>query len=172
MDSLPNDLQNQLINIKNDELEQFTLNGLSTIGKIVDIYDGDTCRIILIFHNTLYKFNCRLLGLDTPEIKPLKSKINRDEEIKNAHLCKNKLLNLSTSCECDDNIIMTKSQCKKLLELNNKIINIECFNFDKYGRLLVKLYINNDLSISVNEILVNEGYAKSYDGGKKEQFTY
>jgi hypothetical protein len=41
------DLINKLKNITNDDIELFSLNNLVTQGKIVDIYDGDTCKIVL-----------------------------------------------------------------------------------------------------------------------------
>jgi endonuclease YncB( thermonuclease family) len=165
------ELINKLKNISNDEIELFSLNNLITKGKIVDIYDGDTCKIILIVDNTLKKFNCRLLGIDTPEMKPLLSKPNRDLEIIGAHRCRNKILQLLTSCECLLDCQMDKSKCKKFLEKNNKIITVKCYEFDKYGRLLVELFYETN-SKSVNQILVDEGFAKSYDGGTKEGFSY
>lgn len=166
-----NDLINKLKNITNDDLELFSLNNLITQGKIVDIYDGDTCKIALITDNTIKKFTCRLLGIDTPEMKPLLNKSNRDQEIINAHKCRNKIIQLSTSCDCLIDNQMKKIDCKKLIEKNTKVITIKCFEFDKYGRLLVELYCEN-ISKSVNQILIDEGFAKAYDGGIKEGFNY
>ena len=38
----------------------------------------------------------------------------------------------------------------------------------KYGRLLGWLYIGED-SVSINETMINEGYAWAYDGGTKQK---
>ena len=57
-----NKLRIELQNIKSDDINEFSLNNIKTIGKVVEIYDGDTCKIVLITNNMLYKFNCRLLG--------------------------------------------------------------------------------------------------------------
>ena len=38
----------------------------------------------------------------------------------------------------------------------------------KYGRLLVWLYIGDD-DLSLNEKMIEEGYAWSYDGGTKQK---
>ena len=38
----------------------------------------------------------------------------------------------------------------------------------KYGRLLGWLYINEDL-VSLNEQMIDEGYAWAYDGGTKQK---
>jgi len=166
-----NELNEKLLSVKNDDLEVYNLNGINTVGKIVEMYDGDTCKIVLVVNNTLQKFNCRLLGLDTPEMKPSLTKVNRDQEILNAHKCRNRLLQLSTSCQCSIDTVMKKPECKSLLDTNKKIINIKCHEFDKYGRLLVTLF-DNKLDKSINQILIDESHAKSYDGGTKDVFTY
>ena len=158
--------------IKNSDIPLMSLNGITTIGKVVEMYDGDTCKIVLMNNNRLEKYNCRLLGLDTPEMKPPLTKENRDVEIFNAHKCRNRLLQLITSCSCNIDSIINKKDCVKLIDTNTKVIKVECYEFDKYGRLLVKLYSDNESVESVNQILVNENYAKSYDGGTKSLFTY
>lgn len=158
--------------IKNSDIPLMSLNGITTIGKVVEMYDGDTCKIVLMNNNKLEKYNCRLLGLDTPEMKPPLTKENRDVEIFNAHKCRNRLLQLITSCSCNIDSIINKKDCVKLIDTNTKVIKVECYEFDKYGRLLVKLYPENESVESVNQILVNENYAKSYDGGTKSVFTY
>jgi endonuclease YncB( thermonuclease family) len=53
------------------------------------------------------------------------------------------------------------------LKKNKKLIHVECYKFDKYGRLLVVLFNNNK---SINDTLIKEGFAKKYDGGTKELF--
>ena len=161
---------NQLATIKNDDIPLFTLNGITTFGKVVEMYDGDTCKIILLVNNVLQKFSCRLLGLDTlgkvnliiklcfiikcrrdeTIIKVCLVKLcftsdlvqaeNRDIEILNAHKCRNRLLQLITNCQCSIDTIMKKQDCIKLLDTNTKIITVQCHEFDKYGRLLVNLY--------------------------------
>lgn len=164
------ELRKKLTTIKSEDIDTFSLTNLVTFGKVVELYDGDTCKIVLNINNNLQKFNCRLLGLDTPEMKPLLSKPNREQEILSAHKCRNRLLQLITNCECKLDSTLKKSECQKLLDSNNKIILVECHEFDKYGRLLVNLYSNETTETLVNKLLVDEGYAKSYDGGTKSIF--
>ena len=162
-------IMDDLKNIKSSDIPEFSLNGLKTSGKIVEIYDGDTCKIVLLNNNILQKFNCRINGIDTPEMKPPLSKANREIEIKNAYRCRNRLIQLSTSVSANTDI---DSDVKKIsLDTNTKIVYIECLEFDKYGRLLVNIY-DTFKSISYNEILVNEGFAKKYNGGTKDEFIY
>jgi len=163
------DLEEKLSKCNIDDIPEFSLNGIRTIGKIVDVYDGDTCKIILANGDVFMRFNCRLKFIDTPEMKPLKNKPNREIEIKNAIKCRNKLLQLTTNCQIKMEDTFTKPQIKKLLKLNNKVVQVQCHEFDKYGRLLVEIYDNNK---TVNNILVEEGFAKSYDGGSKDVFIY
>lgn len=158
--------------IKNDDIPLVSLNGLITFGKVVEVYDGDTCKIVLVINEKLEKYNCRLKGLDTPEMKPPISKENRNVEIANAHKCRNRLLQLVTDCSCSIETVIPKKECVKLLDGNTKIIKVECFEFDKYGRLLVALFPENNSTETANQILVTEKYAKLYDGGTKSEFTY
>ncbi len=165
-----NKIIDDLKNIKSSDISQFSLNGMKTRGKVVEIYDGDTCKIVLLNNNVLQKFNCRMNGIDTPEIKPLLSNPNREIEIKNAYKARNRLIQLCTNANIDFKNFDTK---KVSLDTNTKLVYIKCLEFDKYGRLLVNIYDNdNENSISYNEILINEGFAKKYDGGTKNAFTY
>lgn len=159
-----------LKNIKSSDILEFSLNGIKTSGKIVEIYDGDTCKIVLLNNNILQKFNCRINGIDTPEMKPPLNKPNREIEIKNAYRCRNRLIQLCTSTNI---AIDVDSDVKKVsLDTNTKIVYVECLEFDKYGRLLVNIYDQESPKISYNDILVNEGFAKKYNGGTKDEFTY
>ena len=142
---------------------EFSLCGLTLQGKVVEMYDADTCKIVLPLQNTFYKFNCRLNGIDTPEMKPSKDKPNRDNEILWAKKARSELLNLV----CDTNVDYTeikKDDIVKTLQNNKKLITVKCLEFDKYGRLLVELYNNNKC---FNNILVEKNLAVNYDGGHK-----
>ena len=50
-------------------IKPLTLENQIIMGKVVDIYDGDTCKIVMPFKNELYRWNCRLIGIDTPELR-------------------------------------------------------------------------------------------------------
>jgi len=163
----------QLEKCNTHNVPPFSLSGSCTIGKIVEMYDGDTCKIAIPLFEQIYKFNCRLTGIDTPEMKPKMNSNNRDEEINAAHRARNFLLNLSTNCdEIDLSLHLKKTECEQLLQKNTKIISVVCGEFDKYGRLLVELYDENAEpdAISYNQRLITGGYAKSYSGGTKEAF--
>ena len=133
---------NKLNNINSDDISIFSLNGYSTQAKVVDVYDGDTCTIVFKWEGKYRKFKCRCYGYDSPEMKPRLNIENRDEIKENAVKAK-----------------------ERLIELTTYIVRVECMDFDKYGRLLVKLYKNNNSLI--NDIMINEGHGYVYHGGTK-----
>lgn len=146
----------KLKSIKNSDIKEFSLNGKEFIGKVVDVYDGDTCKIVFYLKDEIVKFNCRLFGINAPELKPLKTKENRLEEIENGKKAKHQLISYCCKCESvDDN------NCEEFIENNNSLIKIKCFEWDKYGRLLVELY-ELDKEESINNKLIESGLVKKY----------
>ena len=164
----------QLRTYTNADIPLFSLDQQNKICKVVDVYDADTCKIIFQLDGKIVKYNCRLYGIDTPEMRPRRNNPNRDAEKKAAIKARNRLISLISNIEIDIEKKYSKRLIKKLLESNNKIIISKCKTFDKYGRLLVELYLCNEEyqceSISVNQMLINENYAKAYFGGTKTKF--
>ena len=55
------------------------------------------------------------------------------------------------------------------MEMMNSLLRTELKGgVGKYGRLLGWLYIG-DAELSLNELMINEGYAWAYDGGTKQK---
>ena len=142
-------LNNKLINIKTDkDVPYFNFKNKSFIAKPCHVYDGDTFSVIFDYRGELIKYRCRCYGYDTPEMRPLLKNPNRDHEKKLAYAAKERII--------------------ELLEAHpSRLIRIECLDFDKYGRVLIKAY-NNVNEKSINEIMVEEGHGKWYDGGTKD----
>ena len=116
--------------------------------KILKVYDGDTAWIALRLDGKVYRHKIRLLGIDTPEMKPPMNMPNREEEIRKAKEAKKFLSDL----------------------VENKVIKIKCGNWDKYGRLLATLYTNGSCftsSVDINQLMIDKKLAKAYFGGKK-----
>ena len=119
---------------------------IRTISKVVD---GDTidADIDLGFDISLSK-RIRLAGIDTPE--------SRTTNIKE------KAMGLES-----------KEWLKHRLEFaKDVLIKTELpDSTEKYGRILGNLYVNNE-ALSLNQQMIDEGYAWEYDGGtKKKDFT-
>jgi micrococcal nuclease len=114
--------------------------GIKVPVKCISVYDGDTVK--LAFHlfnnenNDIIIYSCRLIGIDTPEMKgPTKD--------------------LATKAK----LFLSDLVLDKVIEaVFHTDVN------EKYGRLLVELFINDE---NINNKMVVGGYAKPYDGGKK-----
>jgi len=136
----------------------FSFNNMTFIGKVVDVYDGDTITVVFRYGGKLQQHRCRMLGYDSPEMKPLRSKVDRDLEITEAKKARQALLDL--------------------IDLNHGIVRIKCHHFDKYGRILIDLYIKikkpkgcwiaHRETIWVNPWMIENGFGVPYDGGAKK----
>lgn len=132
----------------NENTKWLSLEGIFCECKVVSVYDADTVTIALQWNNDIYKVKCRLLGIDSAE----KRTKNKDE----------KKVALDATKWLQDLIL-------------NKIIWVKCGKWGKYGgRMLGELYldkkdINNDNSI--NNLIVQNGFAYYYDGKKKKEFS-
>ena len=110
--------------------------------KIISVYDGDTVKAIFPLNGVLYKWNCRLIGIDTPEVRTSHKLEKKYGYIVRDHL-RNKIL--------------------------NKVVQLKCGDLDKYGRLLVTIFCENN-TCDVNNWLINNKYALPYDGGRKKSW--
>jgi len=118
--------------------------------KINKVVDGDTIDVTIDLGFDLYKKErVRIAGVDTPE------KRTRDLE--------EKALGLDATAWMKDKLTETIKGDEEL------IIRTELKGgTGKYGRLLGWLYVGED-DISLNEKMITEGYAWSYDGGTKQK---
>jgi endonuclease YncB( thermonuclease family) len=132
---------------ENDKCEYFSFVGKTFFARPINIYDGDTFSIIFL-HKDVIKYRCRCIDYDSPEMKPSLSNPNREKEKALAVNAKNRFTELLTKHE-------------------SGLVFVECFEFDKYGRILVRVYNMIDTK-SINEIMIEEGHGKIYDGGKKD----
>ena len=118
--------------------------------KIDKVVDGDTIDVTIDLGFDLYKKErVRIAGVDTPE------KRTRDLEEKALGL---------------DATYWMKKQLEDTIAGDEElIIRTELKGgTGKYGRLLGCLYVGDD-TVSLNEQMITEGYAWSYDGGTKQK---
>ena len=114
------------------------------------VLDGDTIDVTIDLGFDLYKKErVRIAGVDTPE------KRTRDLEEKALGIDATNWMKgkLEDTINGEDELIIRT-------ELKGGV--------GKYGRLLGWLYIGDDL-VSLNEAMILEGYAWSYDGGTKKK---
>lgn len=147
----------------NCDIKKFTLDGTQMWGKVVHIYDGDTVHIVFIINNNYSKFACRMAHIDTPEMA---SKNIKEKE--SAIKARNYLFEQVTDIKITSEV--TKKDLDILCEKSQKLIWVKCFEFDKYGRLLVELYHNDKSIRSINTEMIDNNLALPYEGKTKETF--
>ncbi len=137
------------------------------ICRVIDIYDGDTCKIALKYPNDIFKYDVRLLDLDTPEIRT-----KSESEKKAAINARDRFFELVTKNRTKN---LKHSEIKNILSDNIFLVKIDAHHFDKYGRLLAILYSydtnNENNTKSFNQILIDENHGYNYFGGKKIIFN-
>jgi endonuclease YncB( thermonuclease family) len=142
---------------------ELSINGLKSYGRLVDIYDGDTVKIVLPVFDSFYKFSIRLNEIDTCEIKS-KDKVLQENAIK----ARDRLFELLTNNKVDAvNSINGKNDIKKALDAEVYLVWVECDSKDKYGRILANIYKDKGSTKSVSEILIEEKLAYRYGGKTK-----
>lgn len=129
----------ELEKLETGKLKKFTFKGIVTYAKCVANYDGDTVDIVFKYKNEFIKVNCRIIGIDTPELKSKNKKLK-----KLAYRAKQFLA---------DTIL-------------NKVVVVHMLDFDKFGRVLVDiktLETNHD----IKNLIIEGGFGVPYDGNKR-----
>jgi endonuclease YncB( thermonuclease family) len=146
---------NELKNNSFSDLKLFTFDKITTKCRIVDVYDGDTVTIVFYYNEYPIKTKFRMFGYDSPEIKPKKITPNYEMHKSAGKIAKERL-------------------SEKIL---NKVLWV-CFEEEeKYGRAMGTLFEISDENKfagnekSINVWMVDNGFGKKYDGGKKEEFN-
>ena len=114
------------------------------VRKVENVVDGDTIDVLIdLGFDILFQSRVRLAGIDTPE--------SRTKDLAE------KALGLES-----------KEYLKKhLKDAKSIIIKTEKMNStEKFGRILGWLYVNGDTE-SVNDKMINDGYAWGYMGDTK-----
>ena len=108
--------------------------------EILRVVDGDTVdvRMDLGFH-VWHKCRVRRMGINAPE-----SRTRNLEEKARGLAAKDWLINILESAQSE--------------------IEMQSHGVGKYGRVLGELYINE---VNINQLMVEEGHAELYDGGKR-----
>ena len=119
------------------------------VTEIVKVLDGDTIDVLIDLGFDLFKKErVRIAGVDTPE----KRTRNLEE----------KALGIDATNWLKDKLESTLSGDDEL-SIRTELVG----GVGKYGRLLGWLYVGED-TVSLNELMITEGYAHAYDGGTKD----
>ena len=114
------------------------------VRKVDNVVDGDTIDVLIdLGFDILFASRVRLAGIDTPESR------TRD------------LAEKALGLESKEYLKKTLKDAKSVVIKTEKMNSSE-----KYGRILGWLYINGD-TVSVNDMMINDGYAWGYMGDTK-----
>ncbi len=114
------------------------------VRKVEGVVDGDTIDVLIdLGFDILFASRVRLAGIDTPE--------SRTKDLRE------KALGLES-----------KEYLKKALkDAKSVVIKTEKMDSsEKYGRILGWIYVNDD-TVSLNDMMINDGYAWGYLGDTK-----
>lgn len=110
--------------------------------KLDRVVDGDTVDALVdLGFDTWKKVRIRMMGINAPESR------TRDKEEKKRGLASKKYL-------------------IDLIESNESMFILKSHGVGKYGRCLGEIFLK-DTEVSANQMMINEGHAVEYHGGKR-----
>jgi endonuclease YncB( thermonuclease family) len=128
--------------------DDFTFAGQRFLAKVVDVYDGDTIRVVFVWRGEPTQWKVRMVGYDSPELRPPKNAPHREHIAAAGRAAREAL--------------------RERLSASKMMVNLECGQFDKYGRILATLtLVGAGGGGSVNEWMVSCGHGVPYFGGAR-----
>ena len=162
----------KLENIDPSDIKLFSYKGETHDCVIApeDIYDGDTIKIVIIRNNEAIKLSMRLIGIDTPELRPRLVKIPEFMTVEEKH-------DITQAQRQRELEVLHAKQARDALRayIKSNTLQVDFMGSDKYGRELGILYIidpvTNDRE-SINQWMINNDYAREYSGGKRDPWVF
>lgn len=127
-------------------VEKFSLRGEYKKALVIAVYDGDTITVVFKHFNHINLWKVRLLGINSPELRPSRKLENRNAIINAARTSRDYLSGL----------------------ILNKIVYIKCGEFDSFGRILAEIYLSTEDLLegkyekSVNNLMLETNNAVIY----------
>jgi micrococcal nuclease len=133
----------QLENLDPNKVPKVPLQNEIIDARIVDIHDGDTVKVIVLFGDVPFYISIRLLGVDAPEIRKSKDKLIEEYEA----------------------AVKVRDYMRSMFPRN--IAKVKFHDWDKYGgRILGDIFTSE--GVNVSELLISEGWVRRYNGEKKK----
>jgi endonuclease YncB( thermonuclease family) len=156
-----------LLSQHDNSTKLFSLAGLKTWCRVVQIYDLDTIQVVFPFtKDDVHKIVVRVNGVDSPEMT------SKDKTVQAwAVKARNRMLSLIVPGVFEVDGSYTKKDIVRLLKENVSIIWLHALDFDKFGRLLGDLYQTPDDKETIQSTCIQEGYCKAYFGKTKSQWV-
>lgn len=131
------------------QIKAYKQKYIKTHQKITKVVDGDGLFVVDMFGKN--ETEIRFLGIDAPEIRKSK-KLKQDE--RETHLPGELLLELGQVSKNYLSLIATEGTWVS-------VVMEQQHSYDLYGRMLAYVLLPDGSCL--NEIMINEGYAKPYD---------
>ena len=159
-----------------DSTSAFRIEPDKQWARVIDIYDGDTITCIIKLHKKYpYKFQVRLAGIDTCELR------SKNPDVRSKAIEARQFV-IQTITGCSDDVLQkltTRNAIKNFLNKASYFVWIHVAGFDKYGRVLANIYTHKSGTStyphhkilqapkSISDILVEKGLAYVYNGRTK-----
>lgn len=129
-----------------EDTPSFSLSGMRCKGRVVRVYDGDTVWVAIPYpDDKVFKYRVRLHGYDAPELHPRSDVENRELLVQAA---------LDAKAFLEDTLS------------RSELVDVEFFEYDKYGRPLVKLTLPGETQ-TINDLMVSKRFGYIYKGKTK-----
>ena len=124
--------------------------------KVVTVHDGDTCDLVFYRNGSYQRFKCRLLGINSPELKAGNIALKSRDFL--TWLC----LGYDPSQITRQSQPWSEAQLQNYLNASQILVYAEFDGVGGYGRLLATLKGQEGGSRSFNQLLMDHGYASVY----------
>ena len=123
---------------------KYTLSGLKTYAKCVDVYDGDTIQLVFSpgAGQPIRRYSCRMRGYNSAEMKG--PGVGPEEKAR---------------------AVVARDALRALIL--GEIVRVVFYDFDKYGRPLVDVQIGDTL---VCAYMISGGYGAPYSGRGEKKY--
>ena len=159
----PQELHDKLCACPKD-VPEFNFAGQSFYARVIGLHDADSLKVVLNVSGKLYKIMTRLEGIDAPEMR------TKDPKEKALSI---RARDYVAAWAMPDKFHVggnyTEKELVAALWETPVIVYIKCGETEKFGRLLCEMFKNDVDPHSLNMLLKQNGFADSYDGGKKER---
>ena len=122
------------------QIPYLSFNNVECKARVIDVCDGDVFIACLYYGNELLKFKCRAINYTPTDAKSSLNSFNR-EKVK-------------------DLTMQEKLKFMHILNFTvpNNLVTLHCKEFDKYGRLLCEVYVDD---VNIQDITINDNFEKT-----------
>lgn len=140
---------------------EFQITGVR-IARLLETHDGDSMKVSVVLHGKVVKMTCRLLGVDTPEIRT-----KNDDERRRATLARDFVAAWALPGTHEVGGMYKEADLKKAYADTPVFVTVDFRGQEKFGRTLAVVSKRGG-STTLNDLLIEHGHAVAYVGGTKQ----